>query len=283
MEKTNMETQLCEDKTKTLTDQVWGQWQQKGIDSRYLTYIELKHLTEYFLKICTQQNRDPREYDFYTLVDSNLNYYENRAEIENELTGLNSEAETKAANILKDYLTEDELKAYTPQQKNIIEDIETQNKILTKKVGQLTKKMETQQIDPEALKQELDDIQNKMTLMYARFEQIPNLNQLVVALEKSQNFKQVGQAIRPITKFPETKPVDNPAPKKKRGFWNLISKEEIGFLDKLAITCTTLLWGGLTYGAFTSWGFTWQVLVGMALFWVFYPVAIRIVAGGILD
>jgi hypothetical protein len=141
--------------------------------------------------------------------------------------------------------------------------------------------MET--INSEDLQQEIDDMQKIQTQIYARLEQIPNLEQLIIALEKSQNFKQIAQAIRPITKFPETKPADTPAPKKKRGFWNLISKEEIGFLDKLAITCTTLLWGGLTYGAFTSWGYTWQVLVGMALFWVFYPVAIRIVAGGTLD
>lgn len=280
-----MTVQLCEDESKTLTDKIWDQWKATGVTNRFLTYIELKHLTEHFLKLCREQNRDPREYDFANLVDSNLNYYENQAEIENELGGLNSIKETEAVNKLKEYLTEEQLAEYTPTEKNVIESIENTSRSLEKKIGQMAKKMETQTIDPEALRHELDDMQKVQSQIYARLEQIPNLPQLVAALEASKNFKKVGEAIRPITpNLLEAKPV-LPAPKrKKRSIWSVFNSDvELSFLDKIAVGCTTLVWAGLTYGACSSWGLSWQVGVGMALFWIFYPVAIRIITNGALD
>lgn len=269
--------QLCEDTTKKLTDQAW----QRCQDSRMLTYLEVQNLTVYFLKMCREQNRDPREFDYVNLIDSNLNYYENRAALENELGGLNIEEETKASNILKDYLTEEQLAEYTPQQKNIIEGIENTTKTLQKKLGQIVKKMDEQTIDPEALRHELDEMQKVQSQIYARLEQIPNLPQLVAALEKSQNFKLLAEAIKPIT---PNMPASPPEPQTKRSRLSFLHpKREIPLLDKIALAAATTLWAGLTYGAFTSWGINWASLVEMALFWVFYPVAIRIIAGGILD
>jgi len=79
------ETKLSESVSDTLTNRVWDAWSKTGITSRYMTWLELHRLAEHFLKICREQEHDYREYDFYTLIDSNLNYYENLAELDNQI------------------------------------------------------------------------------------------------------------------------------------------------------------------------------------------------------
>ena len=69
-----METKLSESVPDTLTNRVWDAWSKTGITSRYMTWMELHKLAEHFLKICREQERDHREFDFYVLIDSNLNY-----------------------------------------------------------------------------------------------------------------------------------------------------------------------------------------------------------------
>jgi hypothetical protein len=280
-------TQLCEDPKRTLTDRVYNQWKDAGYTTKpyALTWMEVNNLAGSYLKLCEEKGIDSQEFDFPNIIDHRFNYEENKSVIFETINGNpQGPSDKEQFEKLKDYLTEDQLKEYSMKEKNIIEGIENTNKSLTKKVGQLTKKMETQTIDPEALRHELDDIQEVQSQIYARLENIPNLAQLVTALEKSQSFKQVAQSIKPILpNYIEAKPEPPTPKKKKRNIWSWFSKEEISFLDKIAIGCTSLLWGGLTYGAFTSWGYTWQVLCGMAVFWIFYPVMIRIVAGGALD
>jgi len=54
------------------------------------------------------------------------------------------------------------------------------------------------QIDPERLKQELEDMERARTLVFARLEQLPNLDQQIPALLKSAIFNDLGQALQPI-------------------------------------------------------------------------------------
>jgi|WetSurMetagenome_2_1015567.scaffolds.fasta_scaffold117070_2 hypothetical protein len=73
---------LSENTADHLADRVWQQWEKTGIKSRYMTYLEVHHIAEHFLKICSEKEIDYQEFDFYTLVDSNLNYYENIAQLD---------------------------------------------------------------------------------------------------------------------------------------------------------------------------------------------------------
>jgi hypothetical protein len=278
-----METKLSEDMSRTLTDNVLEYWKRDGIKSRFLGWIEIHHLAEHFLKICREQNRDPREFDFYSMLDSTLYYEENRAQIDNILGGLESEKENSVVNKLKDYLTEEELKAYTPQQKTVIEETESKTRNLEKKLKQITKKMDEQTFDPDALRKELDEMQRVQTQIYARLEQIPNLNQLILALEKSENFRSIGDAIRPITA--NLPPQQQPQPKPKNHFtlsgW--LKTKHIPLLDLFAACVVTIMFVGASYGiigwlSFTCWG-----IIGLSALWLTYVVVVRLVAGGILN
>ena len=89
---------------ENLTNAVWEKWQVAGYTTQpyALTWMEINHLANHFLKICREQNRDYREFDFSMLLDHKLRFEENRAEIDNELRGLNSETENSKVNKLKD-------------------------------------------------------------------------------------------------------------------------------------------------------------------------------------
>jgi hypothetical protein len=275
-----MTVQLCEDKTRNLTDTVWDHWINQGTEPRKMTWLEVKNLADYFLKICIQHNKDNREYDFSNLLDYKLTYIENRAEIKNQVGYDINSREKEAAGKLKDYLSDEQLNEYSATEKNIIEGIENTNKTLTKKVSLLSKKMETQQIDPEALRKELDTIQETQSQIYARLENIPNLNQLVLALEKSQNFKKIGEAIRPITtNLPETKQIQP----KKPTLSSWLKAKHYNPLDLFAVFVVTIMFAGLSYGIISWLSLTWGSIVGLSVLWLVYVVVARLVAGGLLN
>lgn len=80
-----MQNLLAPNTADDLTNRVWERWKKDGINPRGKTWLEIKKLVEHFLKLCREQGRDYQELDFYCMIDSNLNYYENFAEIENQL------------------------------------------------------------------------------------------------------------------------------------------------------------------------------------------------------
>jgi hypothetical protein len=275
-----MTLQLSEDVSKTITDRVWEQWQKTGITSRFMSYLELKHCADFFLKLCKEQGRDYREFDFYMLVDSNLNYYENRAEIENELGGLNSEKEKEIADKLKDYLTDNQLKEYTSEEKNIIETLQNKNKNLDKKLNHIIKKMDENQCEPtggidETLKREMEEMSRIQTLIMARLDQLPNLDQQITALLSSQKFKDLGRALQPLSPNIQEQP-NKPKPVVK-------PKRKIALLDMFAAVVVTIMFIGFTYGILSAFGIGWGSIVGLSALWLTYVVVVRLVAGGILD
>ena len=279
-----MTVQLCEDTKRTLTDRVYNQWKESGYTDQphVLTWLEVNNLTGNFLKLCAEQNRDYREFDFINMLDHKLNYYENLAGLDNQLNPEPNEKE--AANKFQDYLTEQQLKEYTPQQKDIIQSLESEHKTLTKKIGQLTKKLDNQEmIDPDALRKELDEMQRVQTQIYARLEQIPNLNQLILALEKSENFRSIGDAIRPITANLPQSPQPPAKPKNHFTLSGWLKTKHIAALDLFAAIVVTVMFAGASYGiigwlSFTCWG-----IIGLSTLWLTYVVVVRLVAGGILN
>lgn len=183
-----MTVTLSEDPIKILADQAW----QRCQDSRMVTYIEVQNLTNYFLKMCREQNRDRREFDFPNLIDGKLNYYENRAILENELGGLESEAETKASNVLKDYLTKEQLSEYTPQERSVIDEVQQKNSNIEKRIN----KQEKQAMDiAEAVK----EVREMTDLIMANVEKIPDIEKKIEALQQTPSFKDLGDALSPIT------------------------------------------------------------------------------------
>ena len=278
---------LCESVPDTLTNRVWDAWKNTGIHSRFMSWLELHKIAEHFLKLCKEQERDYREFDFYTLVDSNLNYYENKAEIENELGQSKDNTEKEAANKLKDYLTEDNLKEYSDKERSVIEELQQDRQKLNSKLSQLIKKQENQTIDPEALKHEIEEMNRIQTLIYAKLEQLPNLESQISALLQSEKFKDLGKALQPIKpnvkeKEKETN-LEKPGKPKLSGLCAWVKKKQIKLLDALAGVITTVSWIAVTGYIVQIFGLSWALAIGLSVFWLFYIVVFRLMIGGLLD
>jgi DNA repair exonuclease SbcCD ATPase subunit len=121
---------LNENPAEKLASDLWESWRHDGINPRNKTYLEIKRLADHFLKICRDQEIDYKEHDFNMMVDSNLNYYENKAEIENALNGTTEAVEeAEAFSELNDKLKEDYGITVTKSLKPVTE-LEEKNKDL---------------------------------------------------------------------------------------------------------------------------------------------------------
>jgi hypothetical protein len=236
--------------------------------------------------MCREQERDYREYDFYTMVDSNLNYYENLAELDNQLGQSETVKEKEAANKLKDYLTEEQLNEYSATEKNVIEEVQTTNKTLQKKIGQITKKLEAQQnqqIDPEQLKHELEEMTRVQTLIYAKLEQLPNLDQQISALLQSSRFQDLGRALQPIKPSIKEPSPEKPNKPKLSGLSVWLKRKQIKLLDAFAGAVTSVIWLAVSGWVIQAFGLTYLSVIGLAVFWLGFIVVFRLMIGGILD
>lgn len=59
-----------------LTRQTWQYWRNLNTKPR-LTWLELHKLAEHLTKLCREQEHDFQQIDFRSLIDSQLDYYEN--------------------------------------------------------------------------------------------------------------------------------------------------------------------------------------------------------------
>jgi len=195
-----MQRLIGESQQEALTNTLWEQWKSYGYTTqpRALTWMEINNLAGVFLKLCREKQLDYREFDFSTLIDHTLNYDENKSTLYERIGNPYSEEEKEAASKLKDYLTEEELSEYTAKEKTIIETIQTDNQNLNKRISKLTKKVETQTIDPEALKHELEEMNRVQSEIYARLAIVENLPQKKTALLESPNFRDIGKALQTI-------------------------------------------------------------------------------------
>jgi hypothetical protein len=265
---------------------VWERWKKDGIHSRFITWLTLHRLAEHFLKLCKEQDRDYREYDFYTLIDSNLYFEENRAEIENILGGLESDRESAAVNKLKDYLTEEQLKEYLPEERTKIEEIEASNQNLNKKLNQITKKIsaqDTQTIDSQEIREGLKRVQDQQCSIIAKLANLPNLEQQINALQESSIFRDLGKELKPLLQQPQP---PQPIVKKqnKYGFLkSLFPDFKSHLLDYFAGAMVFVMWLGFSWGILENYGLTWPVTAALGLLWIVFVVVFRVVAGGILD
>ena len=277
---------LTDSPQETLTKNLWEQWKSCGYttEPHALTWMEINNLAGCFLKICREKQLDHREFDFLNLLDHTLNYEENKSTLYETVGNPYSEEEKEAASKLKDYLTDEKISEYNQKDKNIIEELQQDRQTLNKKLSNLTKKMDEQTLDPEALRHELDEMQKIQSQIYARLEQIPNLDQLVLAMERSQHFKKVGEAIRPLTpNIPPTPPAsERKKPKLSAMLHTWFSRKKIKFLDAVAGALTTVIWAASTYGIIETFSLTYVSVIGLAVFWLCYIVVFRLMVDGIL-
>lgn len=296
-----MQVALSEDVSRVLTEQLTDRWKHDGIHTK-LTWVETHQLTEHFLKACRTQGVDYKEHDLYTLLDSNLNYYENRAAIDDAL-GFNEPDEKAMNDKLRDYFTEEQLAEYTTEEKDVIDQLEHDTENTRKKLNTVLKAQEKTKQESEDLKQEINRIKSKLDSQqyddikrveeeYKKLEKvydntivklqgILDLEQKVDAMLKSKNFQDVGRALKPFCNAqpkmePDTEPtmpIQKPTKPKRR----------LHILDLFAASMVTLIYLGITAGVFSTWQITWSTIIGVAVLWITYVVAVRVVAGGVLD
>ena len=89
---------LAENPQEKLTGNLWEKWKTAGYTDQpnALTWMEVNNLAGFYLKTCRAAGADYRDFDFETLVDHTLNYYENTSMIVNAI-GQPSETTDQAA------------------------------------------------------------------------------------------------------------------------------------------------------------------------------------------
>jgi hypothetical protein len=89
---------LAENPQEALTNSLWEKWKTAGYTDQphALTWMDVNNLAKYYLKTCREAGADYRDFDFETLVDHTLNYYENTSMIVNAI-GQPQEATEQAA------------------------------------------------------------------------------------------------------------------------------------------------------------------------------------------
>jgi hypothetical protein len=201
---------LNENPAEKLASDLWESWRHDGINPRGKTYLEIKRLADHFLKLCREQEIDYKQHDFLTLIDSNLNYYENQAEIENALSASTEAFETaEAFQELNDKLQEDYGITVTKSLKPVTE-LEQKNKELAetnKRLEAMLRRAEEQAVKPKII------IQPTQKPAYPTLEVIQytqaELKEIIEYMQ-TQKKPRHPKPIKPLKKF-------------CKGTWNVLS------------------------------------------------------------
>ena len=204
---------LNENPAEKLAQQLWDSWSHDGINPRGKTYLEIKRLADHFLKLCREQEVDYKQHDFSVMIDSNLNYYENQAEIENLLSATTEANETaEAFGELNDKLQEDYGITVTKSLKPVTE-LEQKNKELAatnKRLESMLREAEEASFKAKAIIQ---------PLMQPVKPAYPNPE---VIQYTSAELKEIIEYMQTTKKPRHPKPI-KPLKKLCRGTWNVLS------------------------------------------------------------
>lgn len=142
---------LCDNPVETLTESLWKKWVSAGYTTQpnSLTWMEVNNLSKYYVQLCQKTGADYRDFDFETILDHTLNYYENKSLIDNTvgqppeqnsdsaLADLNSKlAKDYGITINKQLKPVSEAEAENKQLKAQIRELSASNKELTEKLSQ---------------------------------------------------------------------------------------------------------------------------------------------------
>lgn len=130
---------LCDNPVETLTASLWEKWQNQGYTKQpnALSWMEVNNLAKYYVQLCQKTGADYRDFDFETIVDHTLNYYENKSLIENTVGQPQEENSDKALADLNSKLAEDYGITVTKNLKPVGE-AEEENKKLRSEITRLT-------------------------------------------------------------------------------------------------------------------------------------------------
>jgi hypothetical protein len=264
-----LETTLMENVSESLTKNLWQLWKTNHIETK-MTWLEVQKLAQQFIKMCQEAQVDHQAIDFINTIDSKLNYHENLSSLDNEVYRFaNPQSALDAMG--EDYKTAEELKEK-------IGTAETKNANLKRKI---TIQKENQIFDNQEIKDEIKKVQDQQSRIITALSNLPNLEQQIKALQESSSFKDLGKTLSPIIETIPEKPV-----KPKRHYslpkW-LKPNQEVKLLDAFAGALVFVLWVAATGWMLSSFGFSWGFVAGLAVFWLVFIVAFRVIIGGILD
>jgi hypothetical protein len=281
--------QLSDNPQETLTAKVWEQWQKTGATTRphSLTWIELNNLTGYFLKTCTAKKLDYQAYDFLSILDSKLNYYENQSAIDEAIAGPLSEDEAyqRYEADMNQQTLKEEMQQINDTQAAAINKIE-QTPNLPQLVEALNQSQSFQSLGkalnlivnppPKPIKTMTNDGNPDKPAHYTYHGQGAEYckycgNKIDAGTIKCPNCG------APIKEEENNKTIYDRIPECFK------PKKPIKLLDALAAIMLTTIWLSVTYAALTSGSITWITVVAIAFWWILYVVVFRIVVGGILD
>lgn len=100
---------LCDNPAEKLTADLWEKWQNAGYNNHphALTWMEVNNLSKFYVQLCKSTGADYRDFDFETLLDHTLTYYENKSLIENTVGQPQEASEQTALAELNSRLQED--------------------------------------------------------------------------------------------------------------------------------------------------------------------------------
>lgn len=311
---------LADNPQETLTGKVWETWKGRGLTDRpsSLTWLEVSNLTRFFLSTCREKGLDWQSFDYRNILDPTLNYYENQSAIAEALGGPLSEEDEAS---YKDYMAKLAVEAEQTIQN---EDQLSEKNMQLERQNKKLKAKEMESLNSEQIKTEISQINENQAAMLNKLEQLPYLSAQIKALQQSQNFKDLGNALSPVTTKLVKTVTNDGDPSKPLHYtnhgtgleycpfcgvkidadtiqcWNckahltdrkldlkipkfLKPKKPIKPLDAFAGSMVFIIWLAATGWILQSYALDFILAIEIAVFWIVFVVAFRVVAGGILD
>ena len=143
-------------------------------------------------------------------------------------------------------------------------------------------------IESKYLEDLKEDIKKQEKLTINKLESLANLPEMVQALKQSVSFEALGEALSPLTKYEDTqktkeKPINTKTPFKISKLTAWFKTKQVKALDALAGAFTLIIWLATSAWIIQAFTVTYACVIGLAVFWLFFIVAFRLMIGGILD
>lgn len=163
---------------------------------------------------------------------------------------------------------------------------------------------EREKLDGEKIEQLKKIAGNLYDVIIAKLEAIPDLDKKIEALQQSTSFQDIGDALSPIQiarRKGETQPLctqvkaitKSEKREKQKTITNSVNRiinllpsgnsQKIGLLDGFGGFLVFAIWVAMSGWVLSSFGLSWGSVVALAVFWLFFIVAFRVIIGGILS
>jgi hypothetical protein len=308
---------LADNPQETLTHKLWEQWKTAGYNDRpnSLTWLEVSNLTAFFLKICREKNLDWQSLDFRNMIDPTLNYYENQSAIAEAVGEPLSAIEQEA---YKDYMdkvaSEAQTEIETAEQlaeKNAV--LERQNRKLKAKE---TETLDSQQIKAEiqqinhnqaAILNKLEQLPNLNAQIQA-LKQSQNFKDLghalsPVATKPVKTLTNDGDPNKPLHYTPHGEgieycqycgakldaqavkcwncnaPIKQPKKPALIALIEILKPKNKSASTVFAGAMVLVIWIAATGWMLTNFELNWITVIGLAVFWMLFVVAYKVVVG----